>query len=343
VLRLLATLLASSLVVAVVLLAAPRPAPLRVSARPVPLDPEDPARQAVGLLRYRGGLWLQARDDRFGGLSGIRMSPDGRRLVAISDCGRAFDAHLVYDERGNLADLLEPRLRPLRAPTGGNVLSDGEDAESLATTPDGGWIVGFEGRHRLWRYAPGEPPLAGVPSPLLIPPGLEKQEPNRGLETLVSLEDGRLFGVAEGSSSPAPATIAWLERDAAWTTLSYPLFYDPALPDEPFRPTDAALLPGGDVLVVERRFPPIAVRLRRLDRRTLEAGGDLTGTEVARLDPPLSIDNFEGIDVRTEPDGRTVVYLLSDDNNCRKGLVFRPSRQRTLLLAFALDSGPGQP
>jgi hypothetical protein len=125
--------------------------------------------------------------------------------------------------------------------------------------------------------------------------------------------------------------------------VSYPLFYDAAVPDEPFRPTDAALLPGGDVLVVERRFPPIAIRLRRLDRRTLEAAGDLTGTEVARLLPPLSIDNFEGIDVRTEPGGRTLVYLLSDDNNCRKGLAFGPTRQRTLLLVFSLDSGPARP
>src|SRR5262249_59694686 len=127
-----------------------------------------------------------------------------------SDCGRAFDARLVYDERGFLADLVELRMRALRTPTGGNVPLGEEDAESLATTPDGGWIVGFEERHRLWRYPAGEPPLAGVPSPLLLPPGLEKQEPNRGLEALVSLEDGRLFGGAEGPSRPWRATIARL-------------------------------------------------------------------------------------------------------------------------------------
>src|SRR5262249_32984986 len=125
-----------------------------------------------------------------------------------SDCGRAFDARLVYDERGILADLVEPRMRPLRTPTGGDVPPGEEDAESLATTPDGGWIVGFDERHRLWRYPAGEPPLAGVPSPLLLPPGLEKQEPNRRLQTLVSLEDGRLVAVPEGPSSPGPATIA---------------------------------------------------------------------------------------------------------------------------------------
>jgi hypothetical protein len=309
----------------------------------VPLNPEDPGQSTVGPLRYRGGIWLDTRDDRFGGFSGLRVSRDGRRLVAISDCGRALDATLVQDERGFLAGLRDLRLRPLRGPGGRGLLPGEEDAESLATTPDGGWIVGFEQRHRLWRYPGGDPPLDGTPAPLLAPPGLEKQEPNRGLETLVSLEDGRLFGVAEGASGPARTTIAWLEKDAAWSVLSYPLFYDPSVPDEPFRPTDAALLPGGDLVVLERRFPPVAIRLRRLDRRILEQGGDLAGTEIARFDPPLTLDNFEGIDARVGPKGETLLYLMSDDNNCRKTSNFRRSKQRTLLLCFALDSRPQSP
>jgi hypothetical protein len=309
----------------------------------VPLDAQDPGRQAVGPLRYRGGLWLEARDDRFGGFSGLRVSADGRRFVAISDCGRVLDASLVYDDRGFLAGLSEPRLRPLLGPGGRRLLPGEEDAESLAPTPDGGWIVGFEQRHRLWRYPAGEPPLRGPPAPLLPPPGLATQEPNRGLEALVGFEDGRLFGVAEGSSVPGPTTTAWLEKDAAWTVLAYPLYYDASVPDEPFRPTDATLLPGGDVLVLERRYPPVALRLRRLDRGRLEQGGDLTGTELVRLDPPLTLDNFEGIDARVGPAGETLLYLISDDNNCRKRLDFRRSSQRTLLLCFALDSKAQSP
>ena len=341
-LRLVAVLAAVGLALFVVL-PAPPPPPLRLRARAVPLNPEDLQQRSAGVLRYRGGLWLDSLDPRFGGLSGLRVSPDGRRLVAISDCGRALDASLLYDESGSLVGLREPRIRPLHGP-GGRALGSGEeDAESLATTPDGGWIVGFEGRPRLWRYPPGEPPLGGAPAPLLTPPGLEKQEPNRGLETLVSLEDGRLFGVAEGEVGRPRSTMAWLEKDAAWSILPYPLFYDADVPEQPFRPSDAALLPGGDVLVLERRFPPLAIRLRRLDRRSLEQGVDLSGSEVARLDPPLSIDNFEGIDVRTEAGGQTLLYLVSDDNNCRKPGAIPGSTQRTLLLCFDLDTHAGPP
>jgi hypothetical protein len=61
--------------------------------------------------------------------------------------------------------------------------------------------------------------------------------------------------------------------------------------------------------------------------------------EVARLEPPLSVDNFEGIDARRDASGRTLVYLLSDDNNCAKTDAGRggPGLQRTLLLLFAFS------
>jgi hypothetical protein len=51
----------------------------------------------------------------------------------------------------------------------------------------------------------------------------------------------------------------------------------------------------------------------------------------------LTLDNFEGVEVRQDAGGRTLVYVLSDDNNCAK----RPGAprrglQRTLLLLFEL-------
>jgi hypothetical protein len=52
---------------------------------------------------------------------------------------------------------------------------------------------------------------------------------------------------------------------------------------------------------------------------------------LARLAPPLSVDNMEAMAVREEAGGRSV-YLGSDDN-------FMPF-QRTLLLKFGLKEGP---
>ena len=53
----------------------------------------------------------------------------------------------------------------------------------------------------------------------------------------------------------------------------------------------------------------------------------LNGEDLLRLDPPLRLDNFEGIAVQEDAAG-TLIYLISDNN-------FQPF-QRTLLLQFRL-------
>ena len=89
--------------------------------------------------------------------------------------------------------------------------------------------------------------------------------------------------------------------------------------------------------MLERRFPPIAARLVRLERSSLQGRGPLEPREIARLEAPMTLDNFEGVEVRQDKAGRTLVYLLSDDNNCTKAASLSPRNlQRTLLLLFVL-------
>lgn len=331
-----ATLAVVAVAVALVAVFAPSPradAGLALEVRPVPLDPLDPGRQSVGPLRFRGGLWLRSEDARFGGLSDVRVTNEGSRLVAISDCGNAFTARLRYDERGALAGLEDVRLFPLLAP-GGRVLPRGDvDAEALLADGDG-LVVAYEGRHRLWRY-PAEPPLERAPTPLPVPPGLASCGSNQGVEAATRLDDGRLFLISEGPS-PATSSPAWIGSGESWVSISWPLFFADDAPG-PFHPTGAALLPGGDVIIVERRYPPLACRLRRIARDALFRH-ELTGTEVARLLPPLSIDNFEGIEVLRGPHGETRLLLVSDDNDCVKRGSIRRGLQRTLLMLFELAS-----
>jgi hypothetical protein len=119
----------------------------------------------------------------------------------------------------------------------------------------------------------------------------------------------------------------------------YPLAFEGGWAGEAFRPTGAALLPDGDMLVVERRFPPIGARLVRLSRASLESAGPLAPREIARFERPLTLDNFEGVEARRDASGRTLVYLLSDDNGCAKTPGSKRSgHQRTLLLLFVLES-----
>jgi hypothetical protein len=316
-----------------------RPVPLDVAVFPVPLDPADASRDTVGALRFLGGLWLRSEDPRFGGLSDLRVSPDGSRLLAVTDCGSGIVASLRHDASGRLVGLSGAELTPL-AGRGGRPLALGEsDAESLVVGE--GLEVGFEGKARVESYSLA-PPFHGPPQPQALPGGVAECGRNGGIEAMADMGGGRRFLACEARRAPSLSVPAWVGADGAWTPREYPLVFEGGWGGEAFRPVGAALLPGGDLLVAERRFPPLGTRIVRLSRESLERTGRLAPRELARLESPLTADNFEGIDVRRDAAGRTIVYLLSDDNDCAKtpGAAKR-GLQRTLLLQFALEDGAG--
>jgi hypothetical protein len=311
-------------------------AALLVDVIPVPLDASDPSRSSVGPLHYRGGLWLRSSDARFGGLSDLRVSPDGVQLVAVSDCGFGFAASLSYDGDGRLVGLADSRLVVLTDVEGLPLGFGRSDAESLVAA-NGELEVGFEGRARVLAYR-ADPPFAGPARSLPIPPGVRQCGSNQGIETMADVGDARRLFVCEGLRHPSSTVPAWVGRGGVWTEREYPLRFEDGWAGEPFRPTSATPLPGGDVLVLERRFPPVGARLVRLSRASLDGTGPLSPVEITRLEAPLTLDNFEGIEARPDASGRTLVYLVSDDNNCSKtGGSRPPALQRTLLLMFALE------
>ncbi len=313
------------LVLAALALTAALPAePVAVRTSPVPLNPKDPGQRIVGRLVYRGGLHLASDDPRFGGLSSIRVQPDGQRLVAVTDEGWWVRARLVHRD-GRLEDVEDVEMGPLLGPDGRVPEGkDARDAESLTLLPDGGFVVGFEREHRLLRYPSGTGRPDGVPVFVPPPPDLDKAPFNGGIEALVVLRGGALFALTE----------YWIDRDVVvgwtggpdrWKRLG--LRFEAAL-----RPSDAAALPRGDILVLERAYNPdrgiVNVRVREIARSFVRPGSPLGGRLVAEFAPPLTLDNFEGIAAVQDKGGEVHVYLASDDNLSRA--------QRTLLLKFAL-------
>jgi hypothetical protein len=293
--------------------------PIVVQARPVLLHSFNPSLTRVGRLEYRGGLQIASPDERFGGLSGLLVSADGRRLTAISDRGYWIEAKLVYDGNGVLSGIGEASIKQLRAPKGRFIArSAARDAEALALAAVGkGVIVSFEMRPKLWLY----PASGGIPVLLKSPPGIEKVPENEGVEALTGLADGRLLALTE-SSGTAGSTLGWVGGErTSWSTVTW-------LTNEGFRPTGAATLPDGDVLVLERRVLPPGARIRLLKASDIRLGAVLDGQEIARFEGMLTFDNMEGIDARLSEGGESLVYLLSDDNYS--------FLQRTLLLMFRM-------
>ena len=70
----------------------------------MPFDNDNVARQSVGRLRYRGGVELRSRDARFGGLSALYVTPDGRSFTGITDKGHLITGTPRYDGDGPSVD-----------------------------------------------------------------------------------------------------------------------------------------------------------------------------------------------------------------------------------------------
>ncbi|MBZ0216206.1 MAG: esterase-like activity of phytase family protein [Fimbriimonadaceae bacterium] len=67
-----------------------------VAAEAFSFDINDPEKVRFGELEWRGGLVLTSNDPRFGGISGLVVSPDGQSLIGITDVGRWVTADLRY-------------------------------------------------------------------------------------------------------------------------------------------------------------------------------------------------------------------------------------------------------
>jgi hypothetical protein len=295
-----------------------QPVAIEVTAGHVPLNYQDHRIHTVGKLRYRGGLTLSASEPHFGGLSGLIVSADGTKITAVSDMGYWLASSLGYGSGGDLVSIADVRMGPLLAPDGKPTTGKLRgDAESITPDGRGGFLVGFEQTHRLWRY----PTLAGRPTTVQAPKELSQAPANGGLEALAKLEDGRFLALTEQLAVPG-GTRGWIGGPKRWQPLTL-------VADGGFAPTAAAVLPDGDVLVLERRFPPVGARVLRIDAASIKAGATLDGQELARLEGATVVDNMEGIAARKGSNGETLIYLLSDDN-------FNPLQQ-TLLLMFELS------
>jgi hypothetical protein len=284
--------------------------PLRVEAEPVALKGDDDRITRVGGLGYLGGLKLSSPDNRFGGLSGLAVSPDGRTLHAVTDRGDWIRLEPILEPNGRLVGIKRATIGRLIRPNGrpaGNKIN--ADAESLFRYK-GGFAVAFEHNHRIWHYRGGKNPFQQRPIIIATPKLLRRAHRNKALEAVVSLPDGRIVAIAEDYPTEQKWFAGWVLDSGKWQPFRY-------LRTGRFHPVGAARLGHGNILILERRFSFLggnASRLVSLDPSALHPGAVVRGREIARLQRPLITENFEGLDAYRGPGGQTRIYMISDDN-----------------------------
>ncbi len=198
-----------------------------------------------------------------------------------------------------------------------------KDAESLFRI-NGGYVTSFETHHRLLKYRSNKSPFSGRGDPVSAPHHLIDAHRNKGMEAAVALNDGRWVVFAENFPEDEPNLFGWVLQKQRWRPFDYTRTGE-------FQPSGAALLPSGNVLILERRFSFLGgfgSRLAVILQHDIRPGATLRSQEIARLEPPLVEENFEGAAAYKNKTGETIIYIVSDDN-------FSPL-QSTLLLMFKL-------
>jgi hypothetical protein len=333
-------IVAAALITALVVIAGPAatrkslrvailPTAIAIHAEPIAtFDHHDPSRRRFGLLEFRGGLVLTSKFREFGGLSSLRVDADGANFIAVSDRGWWLRGRIAYDGK-RPTGISDVEMAPLLASDSRPITARRRWYDSEAIARDGGTLyVALERVHRILRYDYGRDGLRARGHLIGVPAAMRRLPDNKGIEALIFVPHGQRLG---------GTLIAISERGLPHQRNNIAFLIGGPLPGSfavkrknDFDISDAALLPTGDLLVLERKFgwsTGLYVRIRRIALASVRPGALVEGPTVFEADLGQQVDNMEGLSVHVS-EGETVLTLISDDNFS--------TLQRTLLLQFTL-------
>ncbi len=289
----------------------------------IALNENAPQDRKLGRLTFLDGWKLTSDNTEFGGISALHAQ-GGDSFLALSDSGMLFGFTVPDADRMAARRSFIVPLPGIAAPQSDKKL---RDTESWAFDPGTGRIwIGFEHSNAITRYAPSFARQQAV----VRPPEMAEWPSNGGAEAMLKMPGGRFIVFSEEAYGPDNSSEALIfSGDPASVNAKAVRFG--YRPPQGYRVTDAALLPDGKVILLNRRFTlleGVSAAISIADPAAIVASGAWEGQEIARLKPPYTVDNMEGIAV-TQESGETIIWLISDDN-------FQ-SFQRTLLLKFRLE------
>lgn len=237
------------------------------------------------------------------GLSALWLSPDGLRLMLLSDRSFGATGRITRGADGQITrvDLAEPI--PLRGRDGRELRRGQMDSEGLAVGPTGEVFISVEGPARVFRAAR----LGDAMQQIGRPRDFGTLPSNGSLEALAIGPDGTLYTLPETEAQMATPFPLFARRGGAWTIIAQ-------VPRSgEFLPVAADVGPDGRLYILFRGFSALAGFSTLLQRFTLTETG---------LGPPVSLiragpgthGNLEGLAVWRDAKGRLTATMVSDDN-----------------------------
>jgi len=306
-------------------------APTRITIQATPIasfDNRDSSRVRFGALEFRGGLALTSKYQPFGGISAIRVEPDGSHFLSVTDRGSWLRGRIVYED-GKPAGIADAEMAPILGPDGRPLAARGWfDAESIAEV-DGTLYVGIERVEKIVRFDYRRDGVLARGEPIRVPDDFKTFTFNKSLECLTAPPKGsplagQLIAVTEHSLDAQGNHRSYVLDGNRVTRFSVQR-------SDNFDVSDCTILPPADLLLLERSFSPlrsIGMRIRRIPLASIKPDALIDGKVLIVADLGYQIDNMEGIAVHRNAAGETILTLVSDDNFS--------FIQRNLLLQFAL-------
>lgn len=284
-----------------------------------------------GKLEFLGGIEVISSDRNIGGLSGVASLDDGNRILAVSDNGNWFTAEVKQDENGKPLGLENARYASMLGKDGKTLRASwGHDTEALAIGDDS-VLVSAERVNKIYRFpwplTTGKERMLGE---LKLSQEMRHLRGTKGMEAMAIAPAGTplagtVIAIAERGPTDDADMPGFLIRNGKIEKLTIEK-------TDRYDATDAAFLPRGDLLLLERRFnlrDLVGMRIRRFFAENIKPGAKLTGEVLMEADYSYQIDNMEGLGLHQDAQGRTILTLISDNN--------RSILQRTLLLRFLYD------
>ena len=253
-------------------------------------------------LRLAGAWKVASKDPRVGGVSALAVSDED--LLALTDSGAVIRFAKPSRKVGT------GFVRELPGGPGDPAYKSRRDSEALVRDPLGrGWWVSFENRNELWLF---DHWFARTLRRVEL--GRDRWRRNRGVEAIAAEGAGLILLPEPGD------TVLRVSGSSART---FPI------ENAAGRISDAARLPSGELLILNRRLTPLgfANSLALLERT--RSGFRYSRRFALAIGP---IDNVEAVAPELLPDGRTRLWLMTDDNFKRP--------LRTLLIAVDMPAAP---
>ncbi|MCF6321299.1 MAG: esterase-like activity of phytase family protein [Rhizobiaceae bacterium] len=289
-------------------------------------------RTKFGALRFSSGIEYYSDNENIGGISGIRILEGGTRFLSVSDGGVWFTGFIERDSQGKITGISNAKIAPMLDKTGGSLNSKySGDAEGLEIVGND-VLVSFERDSRIWSYPLDLDNLASRGKDFR--PSIRKfnLRSNKGLEAVTVLERSgtdnlnsvKVAAFSEFSVDGKGNIRGFISSGKKWESFTVKAIGE-------FKVTGATLLPGGDILILERQFSllgGLAIQMRRISGADIKPGAILDGEILFEADSQYQVDNLEGISAWENQQGQTMLTIISDNNFSLL--------QRNLMLEFEL-------